>query len=111
MAFAAALQLLAVSVGHAGDRTKPYLTADAQNPAAVAHQNETELAPEVQVAARDAGAEQLEKLLLHSALADSSAFGLLQALQQPVKASPAATESTSASKSSEECGEAARKKI
>jgi hypothetical protein len=111
MAFAAALQLLAVSAGHAGERTKPYLTADAQNPAAVAHQNEPELTQVVQLAARDAGTEQLEKLLLHSALADSSAFGLLQALQQPAKASPAATPSTTASESSGDCKEAARKKI
>jgi len=110
MAFAAALQLLVVSVGHAGDRTKPYLTADAQNPAAVAHQNETELTPVVQVAASDEGTEQLEKLLLHSALADSSAFGLLQALQQP-RSQVRQLQPTSASKASEECEEAARKRI
>lgn len=110
MAFAAALQLLAVAVGHAADRTKPYLTADAQNPAAVAHHDETELTSAVQVAARDEGTEQLEKLLLHSALADSSAFGLLQALQQP-RSQVRQLQPTSASKASDECEEAARKKI
>jgi len=112
LALAAALQLTAMSAAQASDRTRPYLTADAQNPTALAHQNESDLSSAAPAAARDAGTEQLEQLLLHSALTDSSAFGLLQALQQPAKPAPAATPSTSASKPpAEECEQAARKKI
>jgi hypothetical protein len=113
VALVAALQLIAMSVVHAGDRSKPYLTADAQNPTAVvAHQNESDPGSTAQVAVRDASTEQFEKLLLHSALADSSAFGLLQALQQPAKPAPAATPSTSASKvPADECRQDARKRI
>ena len=88
----AVVQIFAMVPALASDRTKPYLTADAQAPAAVAHQNESELAPAAQAAIRDEGTEQLEKLLLHSALTDSSAFGLLQALQQPAKTAPAAAD-------------------
>jgi len=107
---AALVQVLAMAPALASDRTKPYLTAAAQAPAVVAHQNESEPAPVTQAATRDADTEQLEKLLLHSVLTDSSAFGLLQALQQPAKAAPAAADPAPAAKTAQDRDPAPRKK-
>lgn len=105
----AVVQLLAMVPAQAGDRTKPYLSADARAPAAVAQQHESELVPMTQAGTPDAGTEQLEKLLLHSALADSSAFGLLQALRQPAKATPAAAD-PAATRTPGDCDPSPRKK-
>ncbi|HEY4366316.1 MAG TPA: hypothetical protein VGN07_03720 [Steroidobacteraceae bacterium] len=79
------LQWLGAPVAHAGDRSKPYLTADAHGPVPASDRSAPDLSAPAQPASNDTGTEQLEKLLLHAALADSSAFGLLQALQQPAK--------------------------
>jgi len=93
---AVAVQLLAVSAAYAGDRSKPYLTPDAQKPTAVAvpavsalvaHQNDSDLGPKAATDVPEVSPALLEKLLLHTAYADSSAFGLLHALQQPTDAS------------------------
>jgi hypothetical protein len=91
-----AVQLLAVSAAYAGDHSKPYLTSDGQKPTAVtapavstlvAHQNDSDLGPAVAADVPEVSPALLEKLMLHTAYADLSAFGLLHAWQQPTDVS------------------------
>ena len=108
VAMALLLTFLFAASAQADDRSKPYLSANSDGPDSVLHQSEP--AAEAPPAARDARTEQLQKLLLHSALADSSAFGLLQALSKSGPAAPVPSTSSAASNAADDCPDTSREK-